>query len=301
MDIFNYIMETTTDITTTDAPKNAAEALVDKTTWHNVVEAIITWCLTTGVKILIALLIMFISFKIINHVTKKISKRLAKKDADVTLSKVLVNALRISLKILVLFCLIGYVGIETASVSAIIASVGVGIGLAIQGTLSNFAGGVIIVIMRPFRIGDFIVAQDQMGTVEDIKLFYTIIITPDNRVTYIPNGALANGVIVNNSLKETRRVEVIMPVSYSTDIARVKQICNNVMNEYDLVLKDKQIFVEVSNYGDSSIEIKTRCWVKNQDYWTAYFYLLSEFKNRFDENHIQIPFNQLDVHVTNEK
>ena len=155
--------------------------------------------------------------------------------------------------------------------------------------------------MRPFRIGDFIVAQDQMGTVEDIQLFYTIVIAPDNRVVYIPNGALANGVIVNNTLKDTRRVEVIMPISYSTNVERAKQICHTVMDEYELVLKDKQIFVEVSNYGDSSIELKARCWVNNGDYWTAYYYLMAEFKNKFDENHIQIPFNQLDVHISENK
>lgn len=262
--------------------------------WSNVVE----WCLTTGIKVILAIIIMIISFKIINVVCKKILKRLEKRQADLTLSRALVNVTRLGLKIVVLLCLVGFLGIQTSSIAAVLASLGVGIGLAVQGTLSNFAGGVILIIMRPFKLGDFITAQGEKGFVEDIKLFYTVIRTTDNRVVYIPNGSLANGVIVNNSVKETRRVDIVMSVSYDSNVELAKNLLLKCMNNNDLVLKDEPLFAEVTEYGDSSINITTRCWVKNADYWTVNFALLKEYKNAFDENHITIPFNQLDVNIT---
>ena len=262
--------------------------------WSNVVE----WCLTTGIKVILAIIIMIISFKIINVVCKKILKRLEKRQADLTLSRALVNVTRLGLKIVVLLCLVGFLGIQTSSIAAVLASLGVGIGLAVQGTLSNFAGGVILIIMRPFKLGDFITAQGEKGFVEDIKLFYTVIRTTDNRVVYIPNGSLANGVIVNNSVKETRRVDIVMSVSYDSNVELAKNLLLKCMNNNDLVLKDEPLFAEVTEYGDSSINITTRCWVKNADYWTVNFALLKDFKDAFDENHITIPFNQLDVNIT---
>ena len=269
--------------------------------WNYVWKIIVDWCVNIGLKVVIALVIMIISFKIINLIFKRISKRLAKKNADATLSKVLVDVSRIGLKILILSALVGYVGFETASVSAVIASLGVGISLAVQGTLSNFAGGAIIIIMRPFKLGDFITSNGQSGTVEDIKLFYTHICTPDNRMIYIPNGSLANNVIVNNSVKDTRRLDVVFDVDYSTNIELAKNLIRRVASECDQILKEPTPFVEVTEYGSSSIKITTRVWVKKEEYWNTNWYLLREIKNIFDENGIVIPFNQLDVNITNNK
>ncbi len=272
-----------------------------KIDWQLVIDKVVEWCTNTGLKIIISLIIWFISWKIINHITKKIYKRLMKKNQDATLSKVLCNATRIVLKILILVAIIGYVGIATASISAVIASIGVGISLAIQGTLGNFAGGVIIIVMRPFKLGDFITSNGESGTVEDIRLFYTTIIAPDNKVIYIPNGSLANNVIVNVSVKDTRRVEVVMPVSYDTDINLAKNLIKEVAMKNSLILSEPSPFAEVSEYADSSINIKVRVWCKNQDYWNVNWYLLSEIKNEFDKNNIEIPFNQIDVHVKNDE
>ena len=210
------------------------------------------------------------------------------------------STLRLALKILVMLGLVGYVGFETASISAVIASLGVGISLAVQGTLSNFAGGVIIVIMRPFVLGDFITSQDQSGTVEDIKLFYTKIITPDNRVVFIPNGILANNVIVNASIKDERRLDIVVPVSYNANIELIRNLLKKVSKECDLVKITPEPFVEVGEYGTSSINLYVRVWVNRQDYWTAKWYMLKEIKNMLDENHISIPYNQLDVHIHEE-
>lgn len=279
----------------TDAVENIEETT--KIDWQLVVDKIVEWCTTTGIKVLIALLVWFVSWKIINAVTKSIYKKLMKKKTDATISKAVCSVSRIGLKILVVVGIIGYVGIETASISAVIGSLGVGISLAVQGTLANFAGGVIIIVMRPFKLGDFITSNDQSGTVEDIKLFYTTIVAPDNKVIYIPNATLANNVIVNVSVKETRRVEVIMPISYDADANLAKKIIKEVALRNTLILNKPEPFAEIAEYGDSSLNIKVRVWCKNSDYWNVNWYLLSEIKNAFDENGIEIPFNQVDVHL----
>ena len=273
------------------------EATVNNIDWNKVWDVMVNWCVNTGIKILIALLILIISFKIINFITKKIYKKLQKKKVDATISKVAYNISKIGLKILVLVCLVGYVGIETASISAVIASLGVGISLAVQGTLANFAGGVIIVFMRPFKIGDYITSNNVSGTVEDIRLFYTIINTPDNKAVYIPNGSLANNVIVNVSVKESRRCDVVMSVSYNSDVVLAKKLIKDVCQKNTLIYNDPLPFIEIGEYADSSINFYVRVWCKNSDYWNVYFYLLNEIKIAFDENGIEIPFNQLDVNL----
>ncbi len=278
---------------------SAAENIKETATvdWQLVLDKIVEWCTTTGIRVIIALILWFIAFRIINFVTKRIYKRLMRKKQDATLSKVLCNMARIVLKVLVVVSLIAYVGIETASISAVIAASGVGLSLALQGTLSNFAGGVIIIIMRPFKLGDFITSNGQSGTVEDIKLFYTTIVTPDNQVVYIPNSSLANNVIVNISVKDTRRVEVIMSVAYSADVELAKRLIKEVAGRNSMILKDPEPFAEVAEYADSSINIKCRVWCKNADYWNVNWYLLSEIKVEFDNHNIEIPFNQLDVNL----
>lgn len=252
-------------------------------------------------KVVIALIIMAICFAIINRVCKSLYKHLQKKHADETLSRVGTSTARIALKVLVLVCLIGFVGIETASISALIASLGVGISLAVQGTLSNFAGGVIIIVMRPFRIGDYIVSNGQEGTVEDIKLFYTTLVTTDNRVVSVPNGTLANNVIVNNSGKDTRRVDMVIQVAYGSDVDKVKQIIKEVCAANELVFKDPAPFVELSTMNESSLDFTVKTWCNRPDYWTVYYALTDSIKKQLDANGIEIPFRQLDVHIAPEQ
>ena len=224
--MFLNLLETAGE-TAGDAASTATKTVDWNAVWHTV----LNWLTNTGIKIVIALVLLLISFAIINGVTKKIYKGLQKKHADITLSRVSTSAARIVLKALVLICLIGYLGIETASLSAVVASIGVGISLAVQGTLANFAGGIIIIIMRPFKIGDYIVSNGQEGTVEDIKLFYTHIVTPDNKAVVIPNGTLANNVIVNASAKDTRRVDMVASVAYGSDVKLVKELIKKVCGE----------------------------------------------------------------------
>jgi len=265
--------------------------------WKQVLDTVVNWCTTTGLKLLIALVVMFFSFKIINFITKKIYKRIQKKNIDKTIVRVLYTGTRFVLKVVILVCLVGYVGIETASLSAVIASLGVGISLAVQGTLSNFAGGMIIIIMRPFKLGDYITSNGQEGTVEDIKLFYTHIVTNDNKVVYIPNGNLANNVIVNASVNETRRVDVIMSVAYDTNLEFAKNLIRSVCAKNELILQSPEPFIDINEFAASSIDLKVRVWCASSNYWSIYHYLLNEIKNVFDENNIEIPFNQLDVNL----
>lgn len=278
---------------TTDTATNTA-ATID---WKAVLDTVINWCTTTGIKILIALVVMFFSFKIINIITKKLYKHLQRRQVDATISKVSTSFLRLALKVVILICIVGYLGFETASLSAVVASLGVGISLAVQGTLSNFAGGVIIILMRPFRIGDFITSNGQSGTVEDIKLFYTHIITGDNKMVSIPNGSLANNVIVNASAKETRRVDVVMSVAYGSDLKLAKSLIYSVLERNELILKDPAPFSEVSALAASSIDFTVRAWVKSGDYWSVYYYLLNEIMVEFENNNIEIPYNTIDVNI----
>lgn len=256
------------------------------------------WLMQNGIKLIIGLIVLFIAFKIVNFIAKRLQKRLDKKNVDKTIANVTVKASKLVLKIMVFLLFLGYVGIETAGIGTIIGSVSVCIGLAVQGSLSNFAGGIVILVMRPFKLGDFIEAQGHSGTVTDIKMFYTYLNTPDNKVVMIPNGALGNGDIINYSKEEERRVDLVFSVDYSTDLKLAKEIIEREIENHQLILKDKEYFVRLGEMAASSLDIKTRVWVKNADYWTVYFDLLENVKKKFDENNISVPFNQLDVHIT---
>lgn len=277
--------------------KMIANLLADQIDWQGLWNTVLNWITSTGIKLVIAVILLILTFKLVNVFTKKLYKRLHKKGVDETLSRVGTQSLRIVFKGLILVCLVGYVGIETASITAVIATLGLGISMAVQGTLANFAGGVIIIIMRPFKIGDYITSNGESGTVEDIKLFYTFIVTPDNKSICIPNGNLANNVIVNASAKSTRRCDVVVSAAYGSDVAQVKQIIRDVCAANEMIFTDPAPFAELSNMGESSLDFTVRVWCNRADYWTVHFYLLDAIKKAFDENGIEIPFNQLDVHL----
>jgi len=253
----------------------------------------------TIARVLIALLILFISFKVINLVTRRIEKRAIKKNADKTIMKTLMYVLRLVLKIAIAVSMIGFVGIDTSGITALIASFGVCVGLAVNGALSNLAGGVMLIITRPFKVDDYIEAQGYEGTVAEIHITNTKLITPDNKVIYIPNGNLSANTIVNYSEKDLRRVDLDFAIGYSADSDKAKQLILNLCDKHELVLKDPAPFVKIKEHGASSINLTTRVWVKSGDYWTVKFDLLDSVKKEFDANGIEIPFNQLDVHIKN--
>lgn len=264
------------------------------------ISAIASWVLNTGMKIIISLVLLFISFRIIKKITRKIAKKGESEKYDKTIMKTLAYAFSISAKTLVLVCLIGYLGIDTSGITALITSLGVCFGLAVNGAVANLAGGVIILVTRPFRVDDYIEAQGVSGTVEDIHMICTKIRTPDNKIIYVPNGELANGNIINYSEKDTRRVEVKFDISYDSDYNKAKQLIWDIVTSHELTLDDPAPFVRMTEHGDHSIIITVRAWVKSSDYWTLNFDLLEAVKVAFEENGIEVPYNQLDVHVKND-
>ncbi len=285
-------MPETTDVVTTTSAKITSSAY-----WENKFDEMLKWITTNGIKMLLALIVLFILFKVVNVISRRIKKNMVKRKCDPTFTVIIVNIFRKGIKILLFISYLAFVGIDTASIGAVIASCGVGIGLALQGSLSNLAGGIIIVIVRPFKLGDYIEAQGEGGTVEDIRIFFTYIVTPDNRTVMIPNGVLANGVIRNNSMKDRRRVDFNFTVAYNSDLKLVKETLLNLVSSDDRVLKEPAPFAQISQYGESSITFTVRAWVKSADYWPLYFSIMELVKVEFDRVGIVIPFNQLDVNL----
>ena len=270
--------------------------------WQQVWQTVQNWLTNTGIKILISIVIMIVTFSLINWISKKIAKRVDKKVAqnkkiDKTIYKTVSYVVKVGLKVLVVIALIGYVGIDTSAITALIASLGVGVGLAINGTLSNFAGGVLLLITRPFKDDDYIQACGYEGTVEDIRICHTRLRTTDNKVVYLPNGKLSTSEVVNFSEKDLRRVDLKFSISYSDDFEKAKSVIADVCTQNELIVQDPAPSLRVSEQSASSIDISAKVWCKNADYWTVNFDMLENVKKAFDENGITIPFNQLDVHV----
>ena len=266
---------------------------------EEIVTSVIEWLSTSGIKLLIGVIALFIVFAIINGITKRIRSRMIKKQRDATIVNVVFKISRLVLKAAAFFMFLSFVGIDTAGIGSIIASCAVAIGLALQGSLSNLAGGLVILIMRPFKIGDYIAAQGESGTVEEISIFYTYMITPDNKVVMIPNGTLANGSIVNYSTKDLRRVDFEFSISYDEDFEKAKKVIYEVIENTNGVLFDPQPLVRVISHGESTINIVTRVWTENANYWNVYFDMMESIKKSFDNSNIEIPYNQLDVHIKN--
>lgn len=264
-------------------------------------ETISSWLVTEGIKLLIAIVALFIIFKVINIVSRKIEKKVknSKKHVDETISRFLISTVRKVLKFIVLVSFLGYVGIETSSIAAAITSAGLAVGLALQGSLANFAGGVIILVMRPYKIGDYVECSGEEGTVEDIKLFYTILTTVDNKVVTIPNGKAADSAIVNYSVKKTRRLDMTFDIAYENDYEVAKKaILESVANSNNY-RNEPAPFVGIDSYKDSSVSVVLKVWVDSSEYWNLKYHLQEEVRKQFAKNNIEIPFNQLDVHLDN--
>lgn len=282
-----------------EAVADNVEATTETFSFTELIQEVAIWLSTEGLKLVFGIIVLFILFKIINGIAKRFKKRMEKKNRDKTITVLGYKAIRIGLKLLVLLGFLGFVGIDTAGIGTVVGSLGVGIGLAVNGTLSNFAGGIVILIMRPFGIGDYIEAQGESGTVEEIGIFYTQIVTPDNKVVFIPNGSLSNGTMVNYSKKDLRRVDFTFSISYDEDYEKAKQVINSVIEKTENVVFDPMPFVRVVSHGESTINIVTRVWTKNEHYWGVYFDMMEAIKTNFDNANIEIPYNQLDVHIKN--
>ena len=250
-----------------------------------------------GPKLLLAIVVLLVGLWIIKRVVNLLNKGFETGDTDPTLAKFLGNMFSIIFKALLFISVAGMVGIETTSFIAILGAAGLAIGLALQGSLSNFAGGVLILMFRPYKVGDFVDAQGVMGTVSEIQIFNTIIRTGDNKVIIVPNGAISNGIITNFSAEDTRRVDFVFGIGYNDDIAKAKETLKRIFAEDDRVFSDPEPFVVVSELADSSVNFTCRVWVNASDYWGVFFGVTEKVKITFDAENISIPYPQSDVHM----
>ncbi len=233
----------------------------------------------------VSLLIIFISFRLISILSRKAEKKLLKhKKYDKTVVKTLIYLTRSSLKLLILIALVGYLGIDTSGFAALITSLGVGVGLAVNGALSNFAGGAILLMTRPFEVDDYIESEGFSGTVEEIRVISTRLRTPDNKTIFIPNGTLSSSTIINYSRNQTRRVDLIFRISAEEDPSRAKELIRSVILSDPNVLKDEEISIRIKAQGKAYVPIIVRVWVRTADYWTVYFDLTEGVKDVLDRS-----------------
>ena len=248
-------------------------------------------------KLLMGILILWIGSFVIKFLGKRMSKVMELRNVDPSLSSFLVSLATILLRVALLLSVFGIVGIQTTSFVAVLGAAGLAVGMALQGSLGNFAGGTLIILLKPYKIGDFIEAQGFSGTVHDIQIFCTILKTPDVRTVLIPNGPMASGPIVNYSMDGTRRVDLNFGISYDDDIKKTKELLTGVAESDSRVLKDPAFKVVVTGLGDSSVNIALRVHVEAKDYWGVHGDFTEKVKYLFDENDISFPFPQRDVHL----
>ena len=250
-----------------------------------------------GGRILAALIIFIIGKFLINWANKLFATMLQKRKVDASIQSFLKSIVNITLLVMLFLAVIGKLGIELTSFAALLASVGVAVGMALSGNLSNFAGGVIILVFRPYKVGDYIEASTgASGTVTDIQIFHTVLTTPDNKVIFAPNGAMSSAVVTNYSRKETRRLDFTFGVEYGTDFQQAQTILMEIINQDTRILKDPTPFVEVGALADSSVNITVRVWVNASDYWAVNFDMKKNVYATFNEKGISFPFPQLTVH-----
>jgi small conductance mechanosensitive channel len=250
-----------------------------------------------GGRILAALIIFIIGKFLINWANKLFATTLQKRNVDASIQSFLKSIVNITLLVMLFLAVIGKLGIELTSFAALLASVGVAVGMALSGNLSNFAGGVIILVFRPYKVGDYIEASTgASGTVTDIQIFHTVLTTPDNKIIFAPNGAMSSAVVTNYSRKETRRLDFTFGVEYGTDFNQAKAIILEIISKDSRILQDPAPFVELGALADSSVNITVRVWVNASDYWAVNFDMNKNVYATFNEKGISFPFPQLTVH-----
>lgn len=252
-----------------------------------------------GVRVLLALLTFLVGVQLIKLARKIVRKSMDKAGAETGAVQFVDSFIKAALYVLLVLMLASSFGVDAAGIVAVLGSAGVAIGLAVQGSLSNLAGGVLILLLKPFRVGDYIQesATNHEGTVTEIQIFYTRLLTADNKTIVLPNGSLANNSIVNITAQKDRRMDLAISVSYRADLKRAKEVLEAVLQEDEAVLKDREALVFVSDLGSSGVSLGIRCWFRQEDYWTGKWRVTENCKLALDAAGIEIPFDQLDVHL----
>lgn len=288
------IADTTQEVT--DATQEAVKQVNQLTQY---VQDSIPGLITFGLKVLAALVAFFIGRLVIRWIRKIVRRSFDRSGADKGVEQFVDSLLKYGLYALLVFSLISSLGFDTTSVAAVLASGGVAIGLALQGSLSNFAGGVLILLLKPFVVGDYIIedTNGKEGTVKEIQIFYTKLSTIDNKTIVIPNGMLTNNSITNATAKDERQLDLRVGISYDADIRQAKSVIENLLIKDECIIKNEQINVFVHELADSAVVLGIRAWVKNKEYWETRWRLLEEIKILLDENGIEIPYPQMAVHM----
>lgn len=259
-------------------------------------QQLIDWGVAAGGNIIGAILIFVIGRFLISLIKKMVSKLLEKRHVDAGIQSFVKSLVNILLTILLIIAVIGKLGVETTSFAALLASAGVAIGMALSGNLQNFAGGLIILLFRPYKVGDWIESQGVSGTVREIQIFHTILTTADNKVIYIPNGALSSGTVTNYSREDTRRVDWVIGVEYGENYDKVEETVRRIIAEDKRILADPAPFVALHALDASSVNVVIRVWVKSGDYWGVYFDMNKTIYSVFNKEGIGFPFPQLTIH-----
>ena len=281
---------------------NTEEQLLEELAEHSGVirtyfEGMVPSLLGFLIQLLGAVLVLFVGSRLIKVILHILEKSLKKSRAETGVVTFLCSLVKYALYFILFMIILGQFGVTTSSVVAVLGSAGLTLGLALQGSLSNFAGGVLILLLKPFVVGDYIVdaGTGQEGTVSEITIFYTKLLTIDNKLILIPNGTLSNSSITNISHMEKRRIDLIIGVSYEANLAKTKEVLHEVVKKEEAVLEDEPLDIYVSDLGENAVQMGLRVWVKNEDYWPTRWRLIENIKNALDENEISIPYPQLDV------
>jgi small conductance mechanosensitive channel len=267
---------------------------------HIDVEQLLTklldWGIEVGKDLLGAIIIYIVGRFIIKQIGRLLSRILEKRKLEISVQTFLKSLVSILLNLILAFAIVSRLGVETTSFAALLASAGVAIGMALSGNLSNFAGGLIILVFKPFKVGDYIESPNASGTVREIQIFHTILVTVDNKVIYVPNGSLSSNAITNYNKQETRRAEWVFGVEYGEDFEKVREVLQRIIDADDRILKDPAPMIALGALSASSVDIKVRVWTKSADYWNVYFDMNKIVYDTFNKEGIGFPFPQLTVH-----
>lgn len=286
------------DTTLTAQEKTAVVAeQVKNMTFSDILSMLAEWGIEIAAKVAIALAIYFVGRWLIGRLVKIVNKVCEKRGVEISLQQFFKNMIKVVLYICLALTVIGILGIDTTSLIAMFASASLAIGMALSGTMQNFAGGVMILLLRPYRIGDYVEAQGQAGTIKEISLFNTVITTVDNQTIYVPNSSISTGIINNYSQAATRRVDWNVTISYGDDVEVARRVLIEMMNSDKRVKQDPAPVVYLTSLGDSAVNISARAWVDNADYWGVYFDLNERIYNELPKHGLHFPFPQLSVHV----
>ena len=269
-------------------------------TLDQIVDMAIRGLVGAVIRVALAVLIFYIGRWIIRHVIRFFQRLFTRRNVEASLATFLLSMLRVAMMFLLFIVVISFLGIDTTSFIALFASAGLAVGMALSGTLQNFAGGVLVLLLKPYRVGDYIEAQGQAGTVRAITLFTTQLATPDNKIILLPNGGMSTGIINNYSHQTLRRVDWTFGIAYGDDYDRAKEVLTRLLEDDPRVLKDPPYLIALASLGDSSVNITVRAWVKTEEYWNVFFDMNEKVYKTFPSAGLNIPFPQMDVHVYDE-